>query len=52
LGNRERCEDWLEHFRDLVHRGLKTPLTVTTDGAPGLVKAVEARWPETERSRC
>ena len=52
LGNKERYEDWLEHFRDLVRRGLKTPLTVTTDGAPGLIQAVEAIWPEAERIRC
>lgn len=52
LGNRERYEDWLEHFRDLVRRGLRTPLTVTTDGAPGLIKAVEGMWPEAERIRC
>ena len=52
VGNQERYEAWLEHFRDLVRRGLPTPLTVTTDGAPGLIKAVEAIWPEAERIRC
>lgn len=52
LGNKESYEDWLDHFRDLVRRGLPTPLTVTTDGAPGLIKAVEAIWPEAERIRC
>lgn len=52
LGNKESYDDWLEHFRDLVRRGLQMPLTVTTDGAPGLIKAVEAMWPETERIRC
>ncbi|MCL6581909.1 MAG: IS256 family transposase [Firmicutes bacterium] len=52
LGNRESYDDWLEHFRDLVRRGLGVPLTVTTDGAPGLIKAVEAIWPEAERIRC
>ncbi|MCL6580338.1 MAG: transposase [Firmicutes bacterium] len=51
LGNKESCEDWLDHLRDLVRRGLPTPLTVTTDGAPGLIKAVEAIWPEAERIR-
>jgi len=25
---------------------------VTTDGAPGLIKAVETMWPEAERIRC
>jgi transposase-like protein len=52
LGNQERYEAWLEHFRDLVRWGLPTPLTVTTDGASGLIKAVEAIWPEAERIRC
>ncbi len=35
-----------------MRRGLRTPLAVTTDGAPGLVRAVEAIWPEAERIRC
>ncbi len=52
LGNKESYEDWLEHFRDLVRRGLRTPLTVTTDGAPGLIKAACAIWPEAQRIRC
>ena len=52
LGNHERSQSWLEHFRDVVRRGLPIPLTVTTDGAPGLIQAVEASWPEAERIRC
>lgn len=52
LGSKESYEDWLEHFRGLVRRGLPTPLTVTTDGAPGLIQAVEAIWPEADRIRC
>jgi putative transposase len=52
LGNKESAESWLEHFRSLVSRNLPTPITVTTDGAPGLIKAVEAMWPEAERIRC
>ena len=52
VGNQESYDAWLEHFRDLVRRGLPTPLTVTTDGAPGLIRAVEAIWPEAERIRC
>jgi transposase-like protein len=52
LGNKESEVAWLEHFRSLVSRNLPTPLTVTTDGAPGLIKAVEAMWPEAERLRC
>lgn len=52
LGSKESYESWLDHLRDLVRRGLGVPLTVTTDGAPGLIKAVEAIWPEAERIRC
>jgi transposase-like protein len=42
LGNKESHDAWLEFLRDMVKRGLGVPLTVTTDGAPGLTKAVEA----------
>lgn len=52
LGNKESAESWLEHLRSVVSRNLPVPLTVTTDGAPGLIKAVEAMWPQSERIRC
>ncbi len=52
MGNKESAESWLEHLRSLVSRNLPVPLTITTDGAPGLIKAVEAMWPESERIRC
>jgi len=52
LGQRERHEDWLELGRDLVRRGLPSPWLVVTDGAPGLVRAVEELWPEADRQRC
>ncbi len=52
LGSKESHEAWLEHFRSLVSRNLPTPLTITTDGAPGLIKAVDAMWPEAQRCRC
>jgi len=51
-GSKESKEAWLEHLRSLVSRNLAVPLTVTTDGAPGLIAAVEAMWPESERIRC
>jgi len=51
-GSKESYDAWLEHLRSLVSRNLPLPLTVTTDGAPGLIKAVEAMWPESERIRC
>lgn len=52
LGNKESSDAWLEHLRSVVSRNLPVPLTITTDGAPGLIKAVEAMWPESERIRC
>ena len=52
LGGRESYEAWREFLRDLVTRGLKVPLTVTTDGAPGLIRAVEETWPKSLRLRC
>lgn len=52
LGNKESYECWLEFLRDMVRRGLQTPLCITTDGAPGLIKAVEVMWPKSLRIRC
>lgn len=52
LGNKESHEGWLGHFRSLVSRGMPTPLTVTSDGAPGCIKAIDGMWPEAERIRC
>ncbi len=52
LGGRESYEAWREFLRDLVSRGLKVPLTITTDGAPGLLRAVEETWPKSLRLRC
>lgn len=51
-GNKESHESWLEHFRSLVARNLPSPLTITSDGAPGCIKAIGAMWPESERIRC
>jgi putative transposase len=50
--NRESYESGLEVLRDLVKRGLQTPVTITTDGAPGLTKAIDASWPKALRIRC
>lgn len=52
LGQRERYEDWLELGRDLLRRGLPSPWMAATDGAPGLVRAVEELWPEADRQCC
>lgn len=52
LGQRERYEDWLEMGRGLVRRGLRGPRMTVADGAPGLVKAVDELWPDSDRQRC
>jgi transposase-like protein len=50
--NRESYESCLEVLRDLLKRGLQTPVTITTDGAVGLTKAIDAIWPKSLRIRC
>ena len=50
--NSESYESCLEVLRDLIKRGLQTPVTITTDGAPGLIKAVDSMWPRSLRIRC
>ena len=52
LGMREAEEDWLSLGRDLTARGLGAPLLVVSDGAPGLIGAVEQLWPKADRQRC
>lgn len=50
--NSESSESCLDVLRDLIKRGLQTPVTITTDGASGLIKAVDAIWPRSLRLRC
>lgn len=52
LGQRERLEDWLDLGRGLTARGLRGPLLVVADGAPGLIGAVSELWPDADRQRC
>jgi len=52
LGQRESHEDWLDLGRDLVRRGFCSPWLVVSDGAPGLIKAIEQVWPDADRGRC
>jgi putative transposase len=52
LGNKESYQNWLEFLRDMVRRGLQTPVLVTTDGAPGLIRAVVEVFPHSLRQRC
>jgi transposase-like protein len=41
----ESYESGVEVLRDLSNRGLPTPVPMTTDGAPGLSKAIDSMWP-------
>jgi len=50
--NSESYESCLEVLRELGKRGMRTPVTISTDGAGGLTKAVDAMWPKSLRIRC
>ncbi len=52
LGNKESYKDWLEFLRNMAKRGLRIPTSITTDGAPGLIKAVESAFSKSLRLRC
>jgi transposase-like protein len=52
LGPRESYDAWLTFLQDLIARGLRDPLLVVMDGAPGLVKAVKRVWPRAYRQKC
>jgi transposase-like protein len=52
LGSKESLDAWLQMLRDLVRRGLHAPTLITTDGAPGLIAAVQQVWPRSLRQRC
>ncbi len=42
----------MEVLRGLVKRGMRPPITITTDGAGGLTKAIDTMWPKALRIRC
>jgi transposase-like protein len=52
LGTKESYANWLEFLRDMVRRGLQAPVQTTTDGAPGVIRAVEEVFPNSLRQRC
>lgn len=51
-GTKEDTVSCKEFLRDLKSRGLVDPLLVVTDGAPGLIRAVEEVFPRSLRQRC
>jgi transposase-like protein len=52
LGNKESLDAWRDFIRDMVKRGLRVPTLATSDGAPGLIAAIEEIWPYSLRQRC
>jgi transposase-like protein len=51
-GTKESTDCCREFFEDLKRRGLDDPILVVTDGAPGLIRAVEECFPRSLRQRC
>jgi hypothetical protein len=52
VGSKEDAETVTAFFEDMKMRGLGDPLLVTSDGAPGVIKAIEACFPLAARQRC
>jgi putative transposase len=48
----EGTDPWHGFLEDLTGRGLGAPLLVITDGAPGLIAAVQLAFPRSLRQRC
>jgi putative transposase len=51
-GSKEDAETVSAFFQDMRARGLGDPLLVVSDGAPGIIKAIETCFPRSERQRC
>ncbi|MGH9235723.1 MAG: IS256 family transposase [Acidimicrobiales bacterium] len=51
-GASESTDAWKGFLDDLVARGLRSPLLVVSDGAPGLIAAVELVLGQSLRQRC
>jgi putative transposase len=51
-GTKEDTASCTAFFEDLKRRGLSDPLLAVTDGAPGLIRAVETCFPRALRQRC
>jgi hypothetical protein len=51
-GSKEDAETVTAFFEDMKMRGLNDLLLVTSDGAPGIIKAIEVCFPRAARQRC
>ena len=51
-GTKEDTASCREFFQDMRRRGLPDPLLVASDGAPGMIRAIEECFPRSARQRC
>lgn len=51
-GSGESTDAWVDFLTDLTDRGLSSPLLVVSDGARGLIAAIEQIFPAALRQRC
>ena len=51
-GTGESADAWTAFLTDLKDRGLASPLLVISDGARGLIAAIEQAYPKALRQRC
>ena len=51
-GTGESTDAWAGFLGDLKDRGLASPLLIISDGAPGLIAAIEQAYPQALRQRC
>jgi transposase-like protein len=51
-GSGESADAWHDFLQDLKDRGLPSPLLVISDGAAGLIAAIEQAFPKALRQRC
>src|SRR5215212_6347774 len=51
-GSKEDTETVRAFFQDMRGRGLGDPLLVVSDGAPGIIRAIEECFPRSARQRC
>jgi hypothetical protein len=51
-GTGESADAWHAFLADLKNRGLASPVLVISDGAPGLIAAIEQAYPQALRQRC
>ena len=51
-GSKEDTETVRAFFQDMRARGLGDPVLVVSDGAPGVIRAIEEAFPRSARQRC